>query len=111
MIMEWVSHTSFVERWVHSCSYRPHLEAKRVIAFQEWLPSLPLHLDLYAALKLKPPQFAHLPILLNPDGSKMSKRKGDVRVEDYIVSSSSTFGSHFSIRIPRRKEAGSQFLS
>ncbi|TEB29272.1 glutamyl-tRNA synthetase [Coprinellus micaceus] len=55
-----------------------------VLRGEEWLPSLPLHLDLYAALKLKPPQFAHLPILLNPDGSKMSKRKGDVRVEDYI---------------------------
>ncbi|KAH9920330.1 glutamyl-tRNA synthetase [Fomitopsis serialis] len=52
-------------------------------ASNEWLPSLPLHLDLYAALKLEPPQFAHLPLLLNPDGSKMSKRKGDVQVMDY----------------------------
>ncbi|TFK84864.1 glutamyl-tRNA synthetase [Polyporus arcularius HHB13444] len=54
-----------------------------VIRGEEWLPSLPLHRDLYAALSLPPPQFAHLPILLNPDGSKMSKRKGDVRVLDY----------------------------
>lgn len=52
---------------------------------QEWLLSLPLHLDLYACLKLKPPQFAHIPLLLNPDGTKMSKRKGDVQVIDYIV--------------------------
>ncbi|EIW86053.1 glutamyl-tRNA synthetase [Coniophora puteana RWD-64-598 SS2] len=55
-----------------------------VLRGEEWLPSLPLHLDLYAALKLEPPKFAHLPILLNPDGSKMSKRKGDVRVEEFI---------------------------
>ena len=52
---------------------------------QEWLPSLPLHLDLYAALSLPMPQFAHLPILLNKDGSKMSKRKGDVNVLSYAV--------------------------
>lgn len=52
---------------------------------QEWLQSLPLHVDLYASLNLKPPKFAHLPLLLNPDGSKMSKRKGDVKVSDYMV--------------------------
>ncbi|GJE98035.1 glutamyl-tRNA synthetase [Phanerochaete sordida] len=50
---------------------------------EEWLLSLPLHLDLYASLGLQPPQFAHLPLLLNPDGTKMSKRKGDVQVFDY----------------------------
>ncbi|KAG6866144.1 hypothetical protein C0991_008097 [Blastosporella zonata] len=55
-----------------------------VLRGEEWLLSYPLHLDLYACLKLKPPQFAHIPILLNPDGTKMSKRKGDVQVIDYI---------------------------
>lgn len=54
-----------------------------VLRGEEWLPSLPLHLDLYASLSLKPPQFAHLPILLNPDGTKMSKRKGNVSVLDF----------------------------
>ncbi|KAH9891169.1 glutamyl-tRNA synthetase [Cubamyces lactineus] len=54
-----------------------------VVRGEEWLPSLPLHLDLYACLNLPTPQFAHLPILLNPDGSKMSKRKGDVHVLDF----------------------------
>ncbi|KAH9947350.1 hypothetical protein B0H21DRAFT_739156 [Amylocystis lapponica] len=54
-----------------------------VLRGEEWLPSLPLHLDLYACLKLRPPQFAHLPLLLNQDGSKMSKRKGDVQVIDF----------------------------
>ena len=46
---------------------------------------MPLHLDLYAALSFKPPHFAHVPLLLNPDGTKMSKRKGDVQVFDYKV--------------------------
>ncbi|KAL4069213.1 hypothetical protein J3A83DRAFT_4095337 [Scleroderma citrinum] len=55
-----------------------------VLRGEEWLPSLPLHLDLYASLSLRPPQFAHLPILLNPDGSKMSKRKGSVSVLDFM---------------------------
>jgi glutamyl-tRNA synthetase len=52
---------------------------------QEWLPSLPLHLDIYASLKIPTPQYGHMPILLNPDGSKMSKRHGDVQVIDFIV--------------------------
>ncbi|PFH47195.1 hypothetical protein AMATHDRAFT_198392 [Amanita thiersii Skay4041] len=55
-----------------------------VLRGEEWIPSLPLHLDLYASLKLQPPRFAHIPILLNPDGSKMSKRTGDVSVVEYI---------------------------
>ncbi|KAI0045752.1 glutamyl-tRNA synthetase [Auriscalpium vulgare] len=54
-----------------------------VLRGEEWLPSLPLHRDLYASLGLTPPRFAHLPLLLNPDGSKMSKRNGDVRVKDF----------------------------
>ena len=53
---------------------------------QEWLPSLPLRLDLYVSLGITPPQFAHIPLLLNPDGSKPSKRKGDVDVMEFMVS-------------------------
>ncbi|KAF8584958.1 glutamyl-tRNA synthetase [Ramaria rubella] len=56
-----------------------------VLRGEEWLPSLPLHLNLYSCLSIKPPQFAHLPLLLNADGSKMSKRTGDVQVLDYIA--------------------------
>ncbi|KAF8907594.1 hypothetical protein CPB84DRAFT_1843807 [Gymnopilus junonius] len=55
-----------------------------VLRGEEWLPSLPLHLDIYASLNLATPAFGHLPILLNPDGSKMSKRHGDVQVADFI---------------------------
>ncbi|KAF5341287.1 hypothetical protein D9757_014542 [Collybiopsis confluens] len=55
-----------------------------VLRGEEWITSLPLHLDLYTHLNLTPPQFAHVPILLNQNRTKMSKRHGDVQVIDYI---------------------------
>jgi nondiscriminating glutamyl-tRNA synthetase len=55
-----------------------------VIRGEEWLLSLPKHIQLYNALGWNAPQWAHLPLLLNPDRSKLSKRQGDVAVEDYF---------------------------
>lgn len=55
-----------------------------VIRGEEWLPSTPKHLWLYRDLGWTPPTFAHLPLLLNPDRTKLSKRQGDVAAEDYI---------------------------
>jgi len=47
-----------------------------VIRGEEWLPSTPLHILLYDAFGWDKPKFAHLPLLLNPDGKgKLSKRK------------------------------------
>lgn len=54
-----------------------------VIRGEEWLPSTPKHVLLYDAFGWEKPVFAHLPLLLNPDRSKLSKRQGDVAVEDY----------------------------
>nr|QBH67478.1 putative glutamyl-tRNA synthetase [Ustilago esculenta]QBH67590.1 putative glutamyl-tRNA synthetase [Ustilago esculenta] len=54
-----------------------------VLRGEEWLPSLPKHIWLYRALGLTPPEFAHLPLLVNADGTKLSKRTGDVKVENY----------------------------
>jgi glutamyl-tRNA synthetase len=54
-----------------------------VIRGEEWLPSTPKHVLLYEAFGWEPPKFAHLPLLLNADRSKLSKRQGDVAVEDY----------------------------
>ncbi len=54
-----------------------------VIRGEEWLSSLPKHILLYEYLGWEKPVFAHLPLLLNPDKSKLSKRQGDVAVEDY----------------------------
>lgn len=49
-----------------------------VIRGEEWLPSAPLHVMLYEAFGWDMPQFAHLPLLLKPDGNgKLSKRDGD----------------------------------
>lgn len=60
------------------------MEVTHVIRGEEWLPSTPKHILLYEACEWTPPQFAHLPLLLNPDKTKLSKRQGDVAVEDYI---------------------------
>ncbi|MBU0625297.1 glutamate--tRNA ligase, partial [Patescibacteria group bacterium] len=54
-----------------------------VIRGEEWCPSTPKHILLYRAFSWSQPEFAHLPLLLNPDRSKLSKRQGDVAVEDY----------------------------
>jgi nondiscriminating glutamyl-tRNA synthetase len=55
-----------------------------VIRGEEWLSSTPKHLFIYEAFGWTPPKFAHLPLLLNKDRSKLSKRQGDVAVEDYL---------------------------
>jgi glutamyl-tRNA synthetase len=54
-----------------------------VIRGEEWLPSTPKHVLLYDYFGWPKPVFAHLPLLLNPDRTKLSKRQGDVAVEDY----------------------------
>lgn len=49
-----------------------------VIRGEEWLPSLPLHYLMYKAFGWDAPQFAHLPLILKPEGKgKLSKRDGD----------------------------------
>jgi len=54
------------------------MEISHVIRGEEWLPSLPLHIMLYRSFGWKSPLFAHLPLLLKPDGKgKLSKRDGD----------------------------------
>jgi len=54
-----------------------------VIRGEEWLSSTPKHVLLYKSFGWELPTFAHLPLLLNPDKSKLSKRQGDVAVEEY----------------------------
>lgn len=61
------------------------MKISHVIRGEEWLPSMPKHILLYQAFGWEPPRFAHLPLLLNPDKSKLSKRQGDVAVEDYLA--------------------------
>ncbi len=54
------------------------MEITHVIRGEEWLPSTPIHVLLYEFFGWDRPQFAHLPLLLKPDGKgKLSKRDGD----------------------------------
>jgi glutamyl-tRNA synthetase len=54
------------------------MKISHVIRGEEWLPSAPLHYLLYEAFGWDCPEFAHLPLLLRPDGNgKLSKRDGD----------------------------------
>lgn len=59
------------------------MQVTHVIRGEEWLSSTPKHVLLYEAFGWTAPTFAHLPLLLNKDKSKLSKRQGDVAVEDY----------------------------
>lgn len=60
------------------------MEISHVIRGDEWLPSTPKHLLIYKALGWQATEFAHLPLILNPDKTKLSKRQGDVAVEDFL---------------------------
>lgn len=54
------------------------MEISHVIRGEEWLPSAPLHVMMYKAFEWEAPLFAHLPLILKPDGNgKLSKRDGD----------------------------------
>lgn len=59
------------------------MEISHVIRAEEWLPSTPKHLILYRMFGWQAPQFAHLPMILAPDKSKLSKRHGATGVFEY----------------------------
>src|SRR5215212_1248642 len=55
-----------------------------VIRGEDHLSNTPKHIELYRALGATPPRFAHIPLILNHDGSKMSKRDEGSRLGTYI---------------------------
>jgi len=59
------------------------MEISHVLRAEEWLSSAPRHLLLYRALGFELPQFAHLPMILGTDRSKLSKRHGAVSITEY----------------------------
>ena len=59
------------------------MEISHVLRAEEWLSSTPRHIMLYNALGYEPPQFAHLPMILGPDRSKLSKRHGATALTEY----------------------------
>jgi glutamyl-tRNA synthetase len=59
------------------------MQITHVLRGDEWIPSTPRHVLLYQAFGWEPPTFVHLPVILGPDGGKLSKRKGAASVGDY----------------------------
>ena len=59
------------------------MDISHVVRGEEWISSFPKNVLLYQALGWEIPYFIHLPLTLNKDGSKLSKRQGDVAVEEY----------------------------
>jgi nondiscriminating glutamyl-tRNA synthetase len=59
------------------------METSHVVRGEEWLPSLPKNILLYKSFGWEAPKFIHLPLVLDKNGGKLSKRKGDVAVEDF----------------------------
>ncbi len=59
------------------------MEITHVLRADEWLSSTPRHVLLYYALKWQPPLFAHLPMILGTDRSKLSKRHGATAITEY----------------------------
>jgi glutamyl-tRNA synthetase len=73
--------------WIfHFVNVVDDLEMKisHVIRGEDHLSNTPKHIELIRALGKTPPQYAHIPLILNRDGSKMSKRDEGARVEYYI---------------------------
>ena len=61
------------------------MEMTDVIRGEDHLSNTPKHILLFRALGHAVPRFAHLPLILNPDRTKMSKRKSQTAVSDYIA--------------------------
>ncbi|HEX3019547.1 MAG TPA: glutamate--tRNA ligase [Chitinispirillaceae bacterium] len=59
------------------------MQITHVLRGDEWIASTPRHVLIYEAFGWTPPVFAHLPVILSPDGGKLSKRKGAASVMDY----------------------------
>ncbi|XP_029360995.1 nondiscriminating glutamyl-tRNA synthetase EARS2, mitochondrial [Echeneis naucrates] len=60
-----------------------HMKISHVLRGSEWLISTSKHLLMYRALGWTPPTFGHLPLLTNKDGSKLSKRQGDIFIQSF----------------------------
>lgn len=61
------------------------MKISHVVRAEEWIPSFPKNILLYNIFGWEPPIFYHMPLTLNKEGGKLSKRKNDVSVENYIL--------------------------
>jgi glutamyl/glutaminyl-tRNA synthetase len=60
------------------------MKISHVIRGEDHLSNTPKHIEIFRALGATPPRYAHIPLILNRNGSKMSKRDEGARVEYYI---------------------------
>ncbi|MBF4695941.1 glutamate--tRNA ligase [Fusibacter ferrireducens] len=60
-----------------------YMKISHVVRGDEWLISTPKHIYTYEAFGWEVPQFVHLPVILSQSKKKLSKREGDVSVEDF----------------------------
>jgi len=60
------------------------MKITHVIRGEDHLSNTPKHLALFEAFQAQPPVYSHIPLILNKDGSKMSKRDEGAAVSDYI---------------------------
>ncbi|CAK9823898.1 Probable glutamate--tRNA ligase, mitochondrial [Anthophora retusa] len=59
------------------------MEISHVLRGIEWQVSTPKHIMMYKAFNWTPPIYGHLPLILNSDGSKLSKRQNDIHIESF----------------------------
>ncbi|XP_046833302.1 probable glutamate--tRNA ligase, mitochondrial isoform X1 [Vespa crabro] len=60
-----------------------YMNISHVLRGVEWQISTPKHIMLYKAFGWKPPIYGHLPLILNSDGSKLSKRQDGIRIDSF----------------------------
>lgn len=85
------------------------MRISHVVRAEEWLSSLPKHVQLYRAFSWQAPVFCHLPLLRNADKSKISKRKNPVslnhyRRAGYLPEALVNFLALMSFRVPDERE-------
>lgn len=59
------------------------MEITLIMRGEEWIPTAPVHVQLYRAFGWEAPQFAHMPLILAPGGGKLSKRHGSTAMEEF----------------------------
>ncbi|OQE27788.1 hypothetical protein PENSTE_c004G02569 [Penicillium steckii] len=59
------------------------MKITHVIRGTEWMPSTPMHMALYNAFKWTPPSFGHVPLLVDKNGQKLSKRNADIDLSSF----------------------------
>jgi glutamyl-tRNA synthetase len=76
--------TSGMPTYQFACPVDDYLmKITHVVRGEEWIPSFPKNVLLYQNFGWPLPKFVHLPLILNEKGGKLSKRQGDVAVEDF----------------------------